>query len=387
MNILYVVSRPLEINSSATIRNLATIKGLLSLGHDIDVITSKPDKNHDKFDESLVIDGINKIYVDLHGLNKAINLSRKIKIMTHLRKYGYKLYNKINIYDNLKDIVNYIDKVNINYNKYDIIISSSDPKSSHLFVYKLYEKGYVKESTPWIQIWGDPFLIDITRRNKLLSFKIKKEEKKLFKYAKKIIYVSPLTLNEQKNIYSEYKEKMYFIPIPYLEKKIFPKINLNKESLVFLYCGDYFSDLRNILPLYEAISETNHKLIICGDSDIKLKNKRNIEILPRQSLEKVKELEEQCDVLVHLSNLKGTQIPGKIYQYCGTNKIILFIKEDNNLKLKETFDKYNRFVFSNNNIKELRNVINNISLGIYNEMQFVLEDFNPNKIAKQIIDI
>ena len=45
MKILYVVSRPLEINTSASIRNRATIEGLVELGHNVNIITTEPDEN------------------------------------------------------------------------------------------------------------------------------------------------------------------------------------------------------------------------------------------------------------------------------------------------------------------------------------------------------
>ena len=46
MKILYVVSRPLEINTSASIRNRATILGLVENGHTVDLFTTEPDRNH-----------------------------------------------------------------------------------------------------------------------------------------------------------------------------------------------------------------------------------------------------------------------------------------------------------------------------------------------------
>ena len=46
MKILYVVSRPLEINTSASIRNRATIEGLVELGHNVNIITTEPDEKH-----------------------------------------------------------------------------------------------------------------------------------------------------------------------------------------------------------------------------------------------------------------------------------------------------------------------------------------------------
>lgn len=384
MRILYVVSRPLEINTSASIRNRATIEGLLELGHSVDLITTQFDKNHSNYDDSLSNARLKVKYLKLGGIQGFAKVGRKYRVIRPLKNIAYKITSHFEIYDNLKGMSNHAKKIDISEGDYDIIISSSDPKSSHLFVSTLFEMRVLKE-TPWIQIWGDPFLSDITRKNKLLNLKIKKEENRLLKYAKKIIYVSNLTLVEQQRLYPHYSNKMFCEPIPYVKKEVYPISNTQKESMTFLYCGDYSSNIRNIRPLYEAIKNTKHKLIICGNSDIKLKSTNRIKIYPRVSFERTKKFESECDVLIHLSNLKGTQIPGKIYQYSGTNKLILFLLDGQTDLLKETFKKYNRYVFSRNDCKNIEEAITQINMGVYEDSAFVVEEFSPEKIANKIL--
>ncbi|MCM3756321.1 hypothetical protein M3197_02360 [Sporosarcina aquimarina] len=388
MKILYVVSRPLEINTSASIRNRATIEGLLNLGHDVDLITTEFDKNHSNYDKSLSNSNLNVRYFKLGGIQEIAKFGRKFKAIQPLKNIAYKVIMLFEIYDNLKGLANYATKnhMDIMDGKYDLIISSSDPKSSHLFVSRMYENGLVDE-TPWIQIWGDPFLSDITRSSKMLNSRIKKEEKKLLKYANKVIYVSKLTLYDQKQLYSYYASKMVFIPIPYVQKEIYPNSNICEESLTFLYCGDYSTKIRDIKPLYEAIKHSKHKLIICGLSDIILEDTDRIKVYPRVSFKKTKDFERKSDVLVHLSNNKGTQIPGKIYQYSGTNKLILFILDGKNDVLIKTFNKYNRYVFANNNKVEIFEKVLQIENKEFENTKFVVEDFSPENIANEIINI
>lgn len=384
MKILYVVSRPLEINTSASIRNRATIEGLVELGHNVNIITAKPDEKHINYDSSIKNPNIETVYLKLGGMQTAARVGRRFRFLKPLKKIVYNHLVKADIYDNLKGITNYVDKLGISDEDYDLIISSSDPKSSHLFVNKMFEKKLISK-TPWIQIWGDPFLSDITRKNKSLNKKIKKEEHKLLNYAAKVIYVSYLTLEEQKNIYPTYAKKMDYIPVPYIKEEIYPKVDLEKKRLTFLYCGDYHSNVRNIKPLYHAIKETKHRLIICGNSDIKLENTENISIYPRMNYEKIKKLERESDILVHLSNLSGTQIPGKIYHYSGTNKPILFIIDGDKQKIINMFAKYNRYIFSDNFVLDLNKVFLNISNDKYKETLFSIGDFNPSNIAQKII--
>lgn len=386
MRILYVVSRPLEINTSASIRNKATIEGLLELGHSVELITTEPDMRHSNHDNSLKNQKLKTTYIKLKGIQNIARIGRKYDFLRPLKRMVYKLFTKIEIYDNLKNIVNYADKMNITQNNYDLIISSSDPKSSHLFVKKLYEKKNIS-NIPWIQIWGDPFLSDITRTNKMFNKKIKSEENKLLKHASKVVYVSQLTLLEQKKIFPQHAGKMQANPIPYLKEKIYPSTDLSKDSLTFLYTGDYSSNVRNIMPLYEAIKHSNHKLIICGNTDLKIVGNDRIQIFPRVSYEKVKELELECDVLVHLSNLSGTQIPGKIYQYSGTNKHILFILDGEREVLKKVFEGYHRYIFTDNSKASILETIESVKTGLYDKHNYIVDEFKASSVAKKILEI
>ena len=178
---------------------------------------------------------------------------------------------------------------------------------------------------------------------------------------------------------------MEYTPVPYIKEEIYTKVDLEKKSLTFLYCGDYHSNVRNIKPLYDAIKETKHRLIICGNSDVKLENTEHISIYPRVSYEKIKQFEKESDVLVHLSNLKGTQIPGKIYHYSGTNKPILFILDGDKEKIINMFAEYNRYIFTENSISNLNKVLLNISDDKYKETLFSVKKFSPSNIAEEII--
>ncbi len=385
MRILYVVSRPLEINTSASIRNKATIEGLLELGHTVDIITTQYDTNHSNYDSSLSNEKVNVKYIQLGGVQNLARMGRRLKFLKPIKNLGYQVLSRMEIYDNLKTIVNHVNKMEIKDGMYDIVISSSDPKSSHLFVSELF-RNKVLSNTPWIQIWGDPFLSDITRKNRLMGSRVKKEEDRLLKQADRVVYVSNLTLKSQQETYSHYKEKMIYAPIPYLKKEIYPQPINRGDTLTLLYCGDYSTNVRDIREIYRAVKSTNHNLIICGQSDIKLEPTERIKIYPRVSYSKIKELEAESDVLVHLSNLKGTQIPGKIYQYSGTNKPILFILDGKSDILLQTFSGYGRYVFTKNNEIDISNAITNIKNGKYEDCNFVVEEFSPRLIANRIIE-
>ncbi|REK69277.1 hypothetical protein DX130_25535 [Paenibacillus paeoniae] len=307
-----------------------------------------------------------------------------MKFLGKIRNLVYKIATKFELYDNLKGVANQAEHVNIDDTSYDLVISSSDPKSSHLFVYKLFEIGVLK-NTKWKQIWGDPFYSDITSTKKWNKGKIKKEERKLLNYASSVIYVSPLTLESQKSIFPEYSDKMKFVPIPYNARVEYPVVN-ETEKLSLLYSGDYMSSVRDIRPLYDAICDSNDAITICGGSDINLKPLSNVKIYPRISVDEVKKLEENADVLIHLSNKSGSQIPGKIYQFSGTNKYVLFILDGDSQKLSDFFSKYNRFIFCENNKESISRALSQIKKDNYKNTRFIIEDFSPKEVSKTLIN-
>jgi len=353
MKILYVVSRPFTINTSASIRNLATILGLKSLGHEVDIVTTKADKNHPAYDPSMLLSDLNVKEIKLTGIQSIIKYGRRLKFLDPLRVCLYRRFAKQEIYDNLKGIINHTKEIDLKSGNYDMIVSSSDPKSSHLFVLKLLKENPDYKGK-WIQIWGDPFLSDITNQTDK-SKKIREEEKKLIAPADKIVYVSRLTLLDQQKRYSSYSYKMTYQPVPYIEPTIYPVNHLRgKDILELVYCGDYNSSIRNIEPLVNAVNKSKGiHLTICGNSDKTVQSSDNISVYGRVDYSKVKKLEKNADVLIHLSNLSGTQIPGKIYHYSSTNKPILFILDGDKEGLLGQFEKYDRYKFCNNDSTDI----------------------------------
>jgi len=89
--------------------------------------------------------------------------------------------------------------------------------------------------------------------------------------------------------------------------------------------------------------------------------------------------------LVFVANKAGGQIPGKIYQYAGTNKPILFILDGDSRTLKEQFAKYDRFIFADNTRQSIergiREIIDNDS--IYSPLaefskEYIMSEFIRN---------
>ena len=384
--ILYVVSRPLEINTSASIRNKAMLEGLVLNGHEVDLITTMPDTNHAAYDASLSVEGVKVTRISMNNAQKLVSLGRKNRHFLKLKSLIYKWMSRHEIYDHFKSMAYHTECIDLTNIKYDFIISSSDPKSSHLFVMKLLEKQRERFQGKWIQIWGDPFFADITQTNKNRK-RIRDEESRLVKAADLVFYVSQLTLNQQKALYTEYGGKMRYTPIPYVQEHFTENRKPYQSSCINLaYCGDYSPAVRNLVPLYEAVNDSdNLRLVICGGSTEPLCSTRNVEVRGRVAYNSVRTVEDEADILVFLANKKGAQIPGKIYQYAGTNKPVLFILDGDEESLKKQFERYGRFVFARNSSADIMQMLRKM---ISSDVEYApLKEFSKEYIMKRFMMI
>ena len=95
---------------------------------------------------------------------------------------------------------------------------------------------------------------------------------------------------------------------------------------------------------------------------------------------------ENLDILVCLLNSRGTQIPGKIYNYAGTNKEILVIEDgEYGPQIRAFFEPYHRYTFVQNSKEAIKEVLKAYTKnGIPNRQ--CIEDFDAKHIAVKLIE-
>lgn len=380
--ILVVTTRPLESNTSSTIMKVSTIEALLNEGANITLITTY----NENFSEPVLglLSKITTIRMSPGFLyKKGIQSQKRSNISNTIKRFLRKIYYKFVIYDPLKNSIKHIGEIKDKLEDfYDIVLSISDPKSSHLLAMLLLEKNFIKYRK-YIQIWGDPMYLDITNKTLLPRWIIKDEESKIISKADQIYYVSPLTLIEEQKLFPQFAYKMDVLIPLCKEKKLYHEVTEIKK---LGYFGDFYSGIRNIKPLYNAIRNSDYELTICGNSNLNLKQTKNIKIYERMAYEDAKQYESKVDMLVHISNCKGTQIPGKIYQYFGTNKAILFILDGESAKIKEFFEPLNRVLFANNNEDDILKKLNDYNKNQYGITNRILTEFDTEYYKRKIID-
>lgn len=385
MKILFITLRALEINSSVTISNLGIIKGLTELGYKIDLLMPQVSDHLEQYDPLEEIPhNVNIIYIKSNSTYEKLVTGKTNRLKDILVNILRKIFYKFSLHDNTISLVKKVEIFNVlNEEKYDIVISTSDPKTSHIFTKNLIKKGLNYDY--WIQHWGDPLSIDITKTHIYPNWFIRLKEKQIFSCSDLIVYVSPLTEKVQKKLFPKYANRMFFLPLPYYKVKLHES-TANKKTTIG-YFGDYNSKVRDILPLYNfCLDNPDFNLVIAGNTDLKLEEKKNIRILPRVKQEELYKLEATCDILACVCNKKGTQIPGKIYYYSATNKPILVMSDgEYRDEIKKFLSQYNRFHICDNNslsinqkVFELLNQNNNCALA-------PCPEFSASNIAKELL--
>ena len=403
MKILVVNADCIFVNTSANLCHLAYLKGLSQAGHQVDLLCQ--DSKYHNIDSSMTLPenvhcrtylGISlyermSIHTKHHPINHITVVSEagivekknllRHKIVQFIKQKVLSLYGVHGIYST------FVRKASTfrGSSEYDYIISLSTPTASHLLAHRLLKSGHVS-AKHWIQIWEDPWATDAYGFNK--KGKIFREEKRLLALAEKVCYVSPLTLQNQQQLFPESAEKMFWQPLPYYYKNT----TIERQSFsynTYGYFGAYYPVTRDLQPFYEAAKATGIEVNICGEPSNLFPATTHIHIYPRLSLNELKPIEDSTKILVFLCNLKGGQIPGKIYQYSVTDKPILFIidgTESEKKLLKEYFGQFNRYIFCQNTIEDIISAIRRIESGEFGDVKNIpLDEFNPVKTVTNIL--
>lgn len=382
MKILYVTSYPLEYNTSANIRNQGLINGLIKNGHEVYTLSPYPNDLRFFSGELLNTPFAGRFWLD----SPSEPALKKDTPQTHikLKTWLLTIYSTFSVYDRRSSYAKRVDGLTIGSEEYDIMISSSDPKSAHLVAEMVLKrsKGRIGK---WIQYWGDPFLNDVSHDHLLQKNKIRREERRLLSKADKIVYVSPFTAEELESNYPEYKNKIAFLPIPYIDAPEMPGSACVGTEYV-AYMGNYGSVNRNIMPLIDAVNSLNVHTAIIGNSDVKIEPNEHLIIKERIPSKELEEFTKKVKVFVCICNKKGTQIPGKVYHYVNSGKPILIILDGDRIdKMKEYFESFDRFYLCGNNQRDIESTLKTILSE--NKVFSTPDALNPTTIAEKFIKL
>lgn len=415
MRVLYVVGSCLTKNTSANMSHNAYVQGLLENGCEVDILMAEDSWGQQDsrlptwrqaryycYPSSAPQDKVrlwarklipfqsseSSVNVDIRDTsrqstsqeNTPNNRSVKNRFRSELKRLYYKIFPDDSLYP-----LNWywLQKASQfqSASEYDLVVSNSSPAASHKLVQLLLRVERLS-CKRWIQIWEDPWYADLYSSRSEAIFQ---EEHALLSAATEVYYVSPLTLEYQKELFPDCGEKMKHIPLPYLD---FSEEECTAR-MSFGYFGDYYSHTRNLLPFYQALRESGYVGRIYGDSDLKLESTDEITISGRVTIDVLAEVQSKTGVLVHLCNLRGGQIPGKIYHYSSTNKPILFILDGTESEqglIRSYFEQFNRYYFCENTADSILTTMKQICENFSKYVQYEpVEAFSPKVVVGKFL--
>ncbi len=222
-------------------------------------------------------------------------------------------------------------------NRYDIIISSSEPAVCHITAYLLKKRFGIR----WIADYGDPWVYPVSakRDSKVKNRLIKGLESILLRDMDCITVTTAGTKELYLKDYEFLSEdKIEVVPQGY-SPDIFDKApsNKNEGEFVLSYCGSFYNRLRDPTVLLQAIKELDLKGLkvkIAGrinEFQAYLSEGPLARIVEYRGFIKHLEalsLEKDSTALLFISNAVDTQVPGKLYEYIGAKRPILCITDN-----------------------------------------------------------
>lgn len=384
--IAVILVLPIEYNTSSMLRCRSIIEALVELGHDVKCYCPNVDVNSRYYSD----EKINILNMQIFRFGKGnsikqepVNHNDKISLRQIIISILLKIVRKVDVFGSTlkylperKNISN-----DIKGGGFDILLSFSDPMPAHMIA--KYCKKHNKRLR-YVQQWGDPLAADtISKIGQPVWFR-KIVEESLLRPADKICYVSPFTCDEQKALFPKQSNKMIFLPTPSLE---YNEVSEKDEKFSIGYFGSYNSVARNLVPFYEAAKNIpDAQFYIIGDSDIVLNEQENIVVKSRVSPKELETYMSQIDVIVCLMNVKGNQIPGKLYHDASSTKDIMLIKDgEYGSQIEEFFSKYEHYTFVDNNVEDIQNaILNYIQNGV--PKREPVEAFKAINVAKALIE-
>lgn len=387
--ILFITTTYILKNSSAAIRNNSLVKGLVELGYTVDVCTIEWSK--ELYSPFFKRENNGNIYYDqLPSLVRIAQIKQNQiqrkdnKWLTNLRQ----LLKKILFFpDECYEWKKIFKKENMN--QYMCLISSSDHKTSHFVGLKIKR---LYPSLPWIQIWGDPWSTDVNTLYFMKPF-IAYHEKKLLNAPDKVVYVSEVTMREMQKKYPHYSKKMYTIPRGYyFEINSLPS---RSACLKIIYTG-VISYGRNPFALLKTIEKMKLSLSECivefyGNISFEMREQLSsfpfVKLYDSVDFEHMPTIFSSASILLYLSNKQGcSQIPGKLFDYMGTNRPILCLVSDESEPTSIFLKQFERCLVIKNSESDILNnwdKIENASRSMYTSEK----KFSPRNIASQIINL
>lgn len=347
---------------SCSEKNDRIVRNFLDNGYKVIVIT----KGYLDYPEIIDNDKCTIIRTKSNGIFHKVkgNLPKKCNEST--LNFKRKISNSI-IPDSVIDWFPSVKKLVIKYMKMikscDCVFSISSPYSSHI-ISKWISKKIHK---PLVLCYGDPWLYEGKRKKNKCRYLIEKQlEKSVIKYSDKILLITEINKEKYMKLYDINADKILTYNIGYdniVCKKFFDSLPRANNKLKIIYGGSLDKVHRDPIPFLDAIKKIDFFEVNIYNND----NNEIKQVIAKNNLEQRVKLQElvptdefykkmnEADILLLFGNKTPYQVPGKLFTYISSKKIILYIKNNNfeNDGTEAILRDYKNSIIVDNNIREI----------------------------------
>jgi hypothetical protein len=344
IKVLFVTTSYGSFSDSQTIRYLQYLSGLNKDQVSIDfIVPDCDDQNFDMFKD---------FNFDFRIFKTKNFLFQKINKIFKSGSFVGKIVKNIMYYFFFPDTFAGFEKVA--YEKYkeiyknekpDILISSSGSCTSHLACLKIKKKFGIN----WIADFGDPWsLTDFKQRIWFYLFS-KHYEKKVFDGSDLVLFTTDETLDSYKKIYPNIN--MNVLLYGYISKHFSSDMKyIRGNKINIAHIGAAFVNDRNLIPTIDVLSKFDDQInfSIIGNHSAKFEEfatnlSFNVFFEDRISFKDSLSKINQTDVLILVGNKSNLQVPGKVFHYIASNRIVLYIyqqdlKDDPSYEILKKFE-------------------------------------------------
>lgn len=232
--------------------------------------------------------------------------------------------------------------------RYDIVISVSNPLMNHDFARQIQEKGIAQD---WYLFFLDPFSdaysLSLEEQNRR-----RQKEIGFFEQCEQIFTTQPIFNHSEELHIEKYQSKTIIIPDIFIcDKTEFHKEGFPKEIHAG-YLGSFIPKIREPQKFFKILSFLPKSIFVdiyyggCETVVSRLDHGENVRVH-----DLIKDAEQynitvgEMDILINIGNFSTNQIASKIYDYIGFGKpIIHFYQNEEDLTIQK-FGKYSNIRF------------------------------------------
>lgn len=388
---------------------------LVKRGVKVDLITNRryiSEKYEDDIDNIKIYRVNDSRALLLNSLNELVSIDSGLirlltKYLTYVVKLTYKIRSKF-VNKDLRyggwdiDLTASKCKELVETYDYDGVLSISQPFTSHFIAEELLENS--KKSLKWFVMQFDPFSFNVELiKNRRERGVVKGLEYRIFSKSDVLLLTPELYKYYQKNLFSEFKEKMVSISYANLQELSFDKqkakeISFYPGKVNCFFAGRLYKDIRNpdvVLNIFSKIGNDIALTLMTNFDGKQDSYSTNIRFLPFQNRDTALKMMLDANILINIGNSVEMQVPGKLFEYLSTGKpIIHFSKIQNDPALIYLEDYPNVFIvkeweeFLDSDIERLRTFCfeNKTKQYSYRELTNLMSKYVGESVSNDFVD-